>query len=92
MDGKLYRSRYQKWYRKFPQKVMTWLGACCKGLSPLVIFENETVDHNRYINEMLPVALQYENRIIGPFNKMVLRHTSTKKLGNGAPTTFFRSF
>ena len=51
--------------RKFPQKVMLWLGACSKELSPLVIFENGTVDHNRYINEVFPVALKYGNRIFG---------------------------
>ena len=50
---------------KFPQKVMIWLGACSKGLSILVIFENGTVDHNRYINEVLPVALKYGNSILG---------------------------
>ena len=38
---------------------------CSKGLSPLVIFENGTVDHNRYINEVLPVALKYGNSIFG---------------------------
>ena len=41
----------------FRKKAMVWLGACSKGLSPLVVFKNGTVDHNRYINEMLPVAL-----------------------------------
>ena len=52
------------WYRKFPQKLMAWVGACSKGLLPLVIFENGTVDHNRYINEVLPVALKHGNRIL----------------------------
>ena len=42
---------------------MVWLGVCSKGLSPLVIFENRKVDHNRYINDVLPVALKYENNI-----------------------------
>ena len=51
--------------RKFLQKVMVWLGACSKGLLPLVIFENGTVDHNRCINEVLPVALKYGNSIFG---------------------------
>ena len=51
--------------RKFPQKIMVWLGACSKGLSPLVVFENRTVAHNRYINEVLPVALKYGNSIFG---------------------------
>jgi len=51
--------------RKFPQKVMVWLGVCSKGVSPLVIFENGTVDHDRYIKEVLPVALKYGNAIFG---------------------------
>ena len=65
MGGKSCRSRYQRWYRKFPQKVMLWLGVCSKGFLPLVIFENETVDHNRYINEVLPFALKDGNSIFG---------------------------
>ena len=51
--------------RKFQHMVMVWLGVCSKGFSPLVIFENGTVDHNRYINKMLPVALKYGNSIFG---------------------------
>ncbi|CAM4792051.1 unnamed protein product [Rotaria magnacalcarata] len=49
--------------RKFPQKVMVWLGACSNGISSLVIFEEGTVDHARYIKEMLPVALKYGNKV-----------------------------
>ena len=30
-----------------------------------MIFENGTVDHNRYINEVLPVALRYGNGVFG---------------------------
>ena len=44
--------------RKFRQKVIVWLGPYSKELSPLVIFDNGTVDHNRYINEVLSVALK----------------------------------
>ena len=51
--------------RKFLQNVMVWRGACSKGLLSLVIFENGTVDHNRYINEVLPVTLEYRNGILG---------------------------
>ncbi|CAF4205301.1 unnamed protein product [Rotaria socialis] len=47
--------------QKFPKKVMVWLGACSKGVSPLVIFENGTVDHEQYIQEVLPVALKFGN-------------------------------
>ena len=67
MGHKSCRSRYIKGsirqIRKFLQKVMVWLEACSKGLLPLVIFENGTVDHHRYINEVLPVALKYGNSI-----------------------------
>ena len=51
--------------KKFPLKVMAWLGACSKGISPLVIFEEGTVDHARYIKEVLTVALKYENKVFG---------------------------
>jgi len=51
--------------KKFPQKVMVWLGVCSKGVSPLVIFEQGTVDHERYIKEVLPVALKYGNHVFG---------------------------
>ena len=65
MEGKSYRSRYQRWYRKFLQNLIVWLEACSRGLSPLVIFENGTIDHNRDITEVLSVALKYGNSIFG---------------------------
>ncbi|CAF5186576.1 unnamed protein product [Rotaria magnacalcarata] len=51
--------------RKFPQKVMVWLAFCSKGVSPLVIFEDGTVDHDRYIKEVLPVALKFGHDTFG---------------------------
>lgn len=51
--------------QKFPQKVMVWLGACSKGVTPLVILDNGTVNHTRYIKEVLPVALKYGNEVFG---------------------------
>ena len=51
--------------RKFPQKVMVWLGVCCNGVSPLVIFESYTLDHDRYIKKALPVALKCGNHMFG---------------------------
>lgn len=51
--------------RKFPQKVMVWLGACSKGITPLVILDQGTVNHERYIRDVLPVALKYGNKIFG---------------------------
>ena len=32
--------------QKFPQKVMVWLGACSKGVTPLVILDKVTVNHD----------------------------------------------
>ena len=52
-----------KQIQKFPKKVMVWLGACSKGVSPLVIFEEGTVDHERYIQEVLPVVLKFGNDV-----------------------------
>ena len=51
--------------QKFPQKVMVWLGVCSKGVTPLVIFHRETVDHVVYIQKVLPVALKYGNKTFG---------------------------
>ena len=51
--------------RKFPQKVMVWLGACSKGVTPLVILDKGTVNHERYIKDVLPVALKYGNDVFG---------------------------
>ncbi|CAF1373168.1 unnamed protein product [Rotaria magnacalcarata] len=37
--------------RKFSQKVMVWLGVCSQGITPLVIFDEGTVDHACYIEK-----------------------------------------
>ena len=42
-----------------------WFDACSKGISLLVIFEEGTVDHARYIQEVLLVALKYGNKAFG---------------------------
>ncbi|CAF1452283.1 unnamed protein product [Rotaria magnacalcarata] len=49
--------------KKFPAKVMVWLGACSKGIFPLVIFQQGTIDHDRYIKELLPVTLRCGNHV-----------------------------
>ena len=36
-----------------------------KGVSPSVIFENDTVDHNPYIKEALPDPVKYGNDMFG---------------------------
>ena len=66
--------------RKFPQNVMVWLGACSKGITPLVILDDGTVDHDYYIKKVLPVALKYGIKFLvttGSFSKMVQCHTNT---------------
>ena len=54
-----------QWRRKFPQKLMVWLGACSKGLTFLVILDERTVDRTVYIEKVLPVALKYGNQFFG---------------------------
>ena len=46
-------------------QVMVWLGPCSKGITPLVIFNEGTVDHAVYIEKVLPVALEYGNQVLG---------------------------
>ena len=53
--------------RKFPEKVMICLSVCSKGVSPIVIFDEGTIDHARYIREVLRVALKYGNDILGTY-------------------------
>ena len=62
--------------RKFQQKVMVWLGVCSKDVSPLVFFESDSLDYDRYIKEVLPVALKYGNDIFG--DDWILQQDSTK--------------
>ena len=40
---------------------MVWLVVCSKGVSPLVIFEDVIMNHDRYITEVLLVALKFGN-------------------------------
>ncbi|CAF0771739.1 unnamed protein product [Rotaria sordida] len=42
--------------QSFPKKVMIWLGVCSKGATPLIIFDEGTLDHERYIKEVVPMA------------------------------------
>ena len=51
--------------RKFPWKVMVWLGACSKSITPLVILDEGTIDHTVYIKKVLPVALKYGTETFG---------------------------
>ncbi|CAF3279618.1 unnamed protein product [Rotaria sp. Silwood2] len=51
--------------QKFPQKFMIWLGVCSKGVTPLVILDQGTVDHVEYIQKVLPITLEYGNKTFG---------------------------
>ena len=44
---------------------MAWLGACSKGITPLVILDDGTVDHDYCIKIVLPIALKYGNNAFG---------------------------
>ena len=48
---------------KHGEKAMVWLGACAKVLTTAVIFENETINADVYINGVLPIALEYGDKI-----------------------------
>ena len=58
---------------------MVWLAVCSGGLAPLVLFEKGTLDHHRYIKEVLPVALRYGNSKLG--------NNWTFQQDNGTPHT-----
>ena len=61
--------------RKFLLKVMVWLGAFSKGVTPLVILNEETVDHTVNIKKVLVVPLKMGMKLLvesGSFNRMVL--------------------
>ncbi|CAF2134317.1 unnamed protein product [Rotaria magnacalcarata] len=51
--------------QKFPERVMVWLGVCSRGVTLLVILDEGTVNHQRYIDEVLPVAWEYANKMFG---------------------------
>ena len=51
--------------RKFLQTVTVCLGVCSKGVSPLMIFEDGTMDYDRYIKKVLPVVLKFGNDMFG---------------------------
>ena len=75
--------------RKFPQKVMILLGVCSKGVSSLIIFGKGTVDHDRYIKEVLPIALKFNSITTcsednGLINKMVRSPIPMQNRKNGA--------
>ncbi|CAF3319456.1 unnamed protein product [Rotaria socialis] len=44
---------------------MFWLRVCSEGITPLIILDNDTVNHQQYIDEVLSVALKYGNNVFG---------------------------
>jgi hypothetical protein len=50
--------------RKFPQKVIIWLGERSRTGTPLAILDEETVEHTQYMKEVLPAAIQYGNKVL----------------------------
>ena len=50
---------------KISMKVIVWLGVCAKGFTVPVILEDGTMNAERYIDEILPIALKYGNKMLG---------------------------
>ena len=44
---------------------MVWLGVCSAGLTKIVILDKGTVNHERYIREVLLIALKCGNEMMG---------------------------
>ena len=58
------------------EKMMVWLSAFA--LTPLLLLDEDTVDHSCYIKNVLAVAFKYENEVLvtnGSFDKMAKIHT-----------------
>lgn len=51
--------------RKFAQGVMVWLAVCTQGVSPLIIFEKGTINHQVYIEKVLSVAKKFGDKMFG---------------------------
>jgi hypothetical protein len=54
-----------KMRQKLPQKFMVWLDVCSKGVTPLDIFDQGTIDHAGYIQNVLLTAREYGNKTFG---------------------------
>lgn len=50
---------------KFPGKIMVWLAACASGISKVVFLESGTINQDKYIEEVLPVARRFGNKQLG---------------------------
>ena len=49
----------------FPVKVMVWLGVCAHGFAMPVILEDGTMNADRYVEKVLPLAVKYGNKMLG---------------------------
>ena len=49
--------------QKFPIKVMVWLGACSQSLTPLIILDSGTINQEKYVGKVLPVAKRWGNKL-----------------------------
>ena len=54
-----------KQIENFSQKVMVWLGVYSKGVTPLIIFDERTLDHECYIKKVLSMAKKYGDKVVG---------------------------
>ena len=52
------------------------MGACAKSSTALVVFENETMNAEVYINEVLPIALECGNKMLG--SNWTYQHNSAR--------------
>ena len=50
---------------KFPGKIMVWLAVCASGVSKVVFLESGTVNQDKYITDVLPVARRFGNGQLG---------------------------
>ena len=59
---------------------MVWLAVCSEGVASVVLSEKGTVDHHRYIKEVLFIALRYGN--------IKFANNWTFQQDNGIPHTY----
>ncbi|CAF3372693.1 unnamed protein product [Rotaria socialis] len=61
---------------KFPAGVMVWVEVCSQGITRPVIIENGTIDSDRYIADILPVALKDGTQMLG--NEFIFQQDGAK--------------
>ena len=72
-----------------PTNVMVWLGMCSAGLTKLIILDKGTLNHERYIREVLPIALKCGNEMMDSdsmFKNTVQATIDIRKPRSGAKT------